>query len=189
MSILERMVLAVEKVRQRLQRASRALDQASVAYAVIGGNAVAAWVARVDVSAVRNTQDVDVLLNRSELESAIQAMNGAGFVFRHVAGVDLFLDGPDAKARDAVHIIFAGEKVRPDYAEAAPTLAESQRLDEISVLSLPALVRMKLTSYRDKDRTHLRDLIEVGLIDSSWIAALPPALGNRLQAILDDPEG
>ena len=27
---------------------------------------------------------------------------------------------------------------------------------------------MKLTSFRDKDRTHLRDLISVGLVDESW---------------------
>jgi len=33
------------------------------------------------------------------------------------------------------------------------------------VLSLEALVRMKLTSYRDKDRMHLRDMLDVGLID------------------------
>lgn len=189
MSILERMVLAVEKVRQRLLRASRALAEANVAYAVIGGNAVAAWVARVDEAAVRNTQDVDLLLDRDQLDSAIQAMHSAGFVFRHVAGIDLFLDGPKAKARDAVHVIFAGEKVRPDYAEAAPSLREAQEIDGLSILSLEALVRMKLTSYRDKDRTHLRDLIEVELIDRTWLKRFPTALSERLKAILDDPEG
>jgi hypothetical protein len=48
---------------------------------------------------------------------------------------------------------------------------------------------MKLTSYRDKDRTHLRDMIDVGLIDASWPARFAPELGARLQAILDTPEG
>jgi hypothetical protein len=48
---------------------------------------------------------------------------------------------------------------------------------------------MKLTSFRDKDRTHLRDLIEVGLIDSSWRDRLPTMLVDRLQQLLDDPEG
>ena len=189
MSILERMVLAVEKVRQRLLRASQALEQANIAYAVIGGNAVAAWVAKVDEAAVRNTQDVDLLLERSQMEAAIVGMHSAGFVFRHVAGVDLFLDGPEAKARDAVHVIFAGERVRPDYAEAAPSLSEAQNLEGLSVLSLEALVRMKLTSYRDKDRTHLRDLLEVGLVDQTWVGRLPGPLCERLQAILDTPDG
>ncbi len=58
---LERMVRAVEKVRIRLLRAATALEQAKVPYAVVGGNAVAAWVARMDETAVRNTQDVDIL--------------------------------------------------------------------------------------------------------------------------------
>jgi hypothetical protein len=48
---------------------------------------------------------------------------------------------------------------------------------------------MKLTSYRDKDRMHLRDLIDVGLLDATWPAKFPPELGARLQAILDDPDG
>jgi hypothetical protein len=189
MSILEKMVLAVEKVRQRLLRASSALSGARIDYAVIGGNAVAAWVARVDEAAVRNTQDVDLLLERCQLEKAIQAMHSAGFVFRHVAGVDLFLDGPNAKAREAVHIVFAGEKVRPDYPETAPSLKEVEEMDGLTVLSLSALVAMKLTSYRDKDRTHIRDLIEVGLVDKTWLDRVPVGLVQRLQAILDNPEG
>ncbi len=52
---LERMVRAVEKVRDRLRRATAALTAAEIQFAVVGGNAVAAWVARVDEAAVRNT--------------------------------------------------------------------------------------------------------------------------------------
>jgi len=50
-------------------------------------------------------------------------------------------------------------------------------------------VRMKLTSYRDKDRTHLRDLISVGLVDASWPRRFPQELADRLQQLLDNPEG
>jgi hypothetical protein len=48
---------------------------------------------------------------------------------------------------------------------------------------------MKLTSFRDKDRTHLRDMLEVGLIDDSWKARLPEPLAERLQVLLDNPGG
>src|SRR5947209_6716672 len=122
----ERMIRAVEKVRERLRRAAAALDAAGVPYAVAGGNAVAAWVSRVDEAAVRNTQDVDILIRRADLPAARAALEAAGFVYRHAAGIDMFLDGPGAKARDAVHVVFAGEKVRPEYVEPAPDVAESQ---------------------------------------------------------------
>ncbi len=64
---------------------------------------------------MRNTRDVDIVLNRNDLEPAKSALEAAGFVYRHFADVTMFLDGPDAKARDAVHVVFAGEKVRPEY--------------------------------------------------------------------------
>src|ERR687892_469570 len=72
----------IEIVRQRLLRASAVLEEAGVPYAVAGGNAVAAWVSRIDEAAVRNTQDVDLLLRREDLERAKAAMANAGFVFR-----------------------------------------------------------------------------------------------------------
>jgi hypothetical protein len=50
----ERALMAAEKVKERLRRATRALDAGGVPYAVVGGNAVAEWVARVDEDAVRN---------------------------------------------------------------------------------------------------------------------------------------
>ena len=191
MTLLDRMVLGVERVRDRLMRASKALEAAGVPYAVAGGNAVAAWVATVDASAVRNTQDVDVLLRRADLETAAKALEKAGFIRRHVAGMDVFLDGPDAKVRDAVHVVMAGEKVRPEYAAAAPDVGESARpggAGGFSVVTLEALVRMKLTSFRDKDRTHLRDMLDIGLIGDSWTSRLGPKLGARLQQLIDTPE-
>jgi hypothetical protein len=185
----ERMIRAVEKVRERLMRATAALEAAGIPYAVVGGNAVAAWVSRVDEAAVRNTQDVDILIRRGDLERVKEALAAAGFVYRHAKSVDMFLDGPNAKARDAVHIVFAGEKVRPEYSAAAPEIDESQADPAFRVLSLDAVVRMKLTSFRDKDRTHIRDMIEVGLVDASWLDRLPPELAPRLRELLDNPEG
>jgi hypothetical protein len=190
MNLLDRMVLAVERVRDRLSRATAALEAAGIPYAVAGGNAVAAWVATIDAAAVRNTQDVDILLRRSDLPVAAEALAKAGFVRRHVAGIDMFLDGPDAKARDAVHVVMAGEKVRPEYATAAPDVTEFHKLGDSGVrfVSLEALVQMKLTSYLTKDRVHLMDMLEVGLIDRTWTARLWSELGARLQQLIDTPE-
>ncbi len=187
--LMDRMVRAVERVRDRVYRAARALEEAGIPYAVIGGNAVAAHVARIDESAVRNTQDVDILLRRSDLDAAKAAFSKAGFIFRHVKGIDMFLDGPKAKARDAVHVIFAGEKVRSEDPVAAPNTEESEPEALYRVVALEPLVRMKLTSFRDKDRTHLRDMIDVGLIDESWLARLPVELSSRLKHLLDTPGG
>ena len=185
----ERTLRAVELVKDRLLRATGALERAGISYAVIGGNAVAAWVGRVDQSAVRFTQDVDLLIHRSDLDAVRAALEAEGFIYRHVASLDIFLDGPDARPRDAVHIVFAGELVRPDHVLPAPGPEEADQSETFRVVGLEALVRMKLTSFRDKDRTHLRDLIGVGLVDESWPTKLPDELAARLQHLLDTPEG
>jgi hypothetical protein len=185
----ERMSNAVENVRRRLLRAAQALAEAHVPYAVAGGNAVAAWVSRVDEAAVRNTQDVDIVLRRADFPAARKAMEEAGFVYRHAASIDMFLDGPEAKARDAVQIIFSAEKVRADYAAPVPDVSEAEDTETFRLLSLDALVRMKLTSFRDKDRVHLRDLMDVGLVDAGWRERVPAILRPRLQELLDNPEG
>ncbi|HBS28063.1 MAG TPA: hypothetical protein DEB06_01120 [Phycisphaerales bacterium] len=187
--ILRRMVDAVEEVRRRMVRACCALEGAGVRYALVGGNAVAAWVATVDEGAVRNTRDVDLMIRRSDLSAARAALESTGFRFCQAAGMDMFLDGPDGRARSAVHIVFAGEFVRPGEPAPNPDVLDSTDLGAFRVINLEALVRIKLTAYHDKDRTHLRDLIETGLVDRSWADRLPPVLAQRLAAILDTPGG
>jgi hypothetical protein len=184
------MIRAVERVKERLLRASGALDRAGIPYAVVGGNAVASWVSTVEVAAVRNTQDVDILVRRADLEAVKSALAGVGFVYQEVFGVELFLDGAQANPRDAVHVLFAGEPVKADDLVPSPEVSESEPGGGgYRVVNLESLVRMKLTSYRDKDRTHLRDMIGVGLLDASWPARFPPELAARLQQLLDNPNG
>src|SRR6202795_4531674 len=185
----ERALMAAEKVKERLRRATKALDDAGVPYAVAGGNAVAEWDARADEGSVRNTRDVDLLVRRADLAAARAALEAAGFVYHQVLDVDMFIDGPQGRPSEAVHILFAGEKVRPAYEHASPDLDESERAADFQVTTLEALVRMKLIAYRRKDQVHLLDLIGVGLIDTTWPARFPPPLGDRLQELLDDPNG
>lgn len=189
------MEAGIEKVRDRLLRAAATLRRAGLPYAVVGGNAVAAWVSRVDESAVRNTRDVDLLLRREDFSKVRAALEDAGFVYRQISGLgragrmDVFLDGSGAKVRDALHVVWAAEKITPESLEPAPDPAGAEESGGFALIPLEALVRMKLTAFRDKDRTHLRDLIEVGLIDSDWPPRLPPALAERLRNILATPFG
>ena len=180
--------MAIERIRLRLHRTAKTLDAAEVPYAVIGGNAVAEWVGRVDGGAVRFTRDVDILIQREDLPAAIAAMEANGFVYHSVYGGDMFLDGPDSKPSEAVHIIFAGEKVKPADLQVTPAVRESEREGQFTVISLEALVGMKLTSFRRKDQTHLEDMISVGLIDRTWMSKYQPGLAQRLAEILDTPE-
>jgi Uncharacterised nucleotidyltransferase len=188
-ALWQRMERAVQKVQERLERTAATLEQAGIPYAIIGGNAVRAWVAQADEAAVRTTRDVDILLRRSDFPAAVAAMERAGFVYRHVKGIDMFLDGPGTKARDAVHVLFAGEKVRPDDLAPTPDVSEAEDIQRHRTLRLDALVRMKLTAYRRKDQMHLLDMIDVELIDPSWCDRLPPELAARLKELIDDPNG
>src|SRR5436190_5228424 len=183
----ERMERAVESIRLRLERACAALETAGVPHAVVGGNAIAVWVGMVDQGAIRNTRDVDILLRRGDLERATAALAAAGFVPAISFGVTMFLDGPNAKPSESIHIVFAGEKVQDNYTLPAPDVAEAERPTTFSVLGLESLVRMKLTSFRLKDRVHIQDLIAVGLIDRSWLNRFPAELADRLRELLDNP--
>lgn len=187
--IMDRMVRAVEKVRERMLRVGGALNAAGIPYAIIGGNAVGAWVATVNEEAVRNTKDVDILLDQSGLERAKEILRDAGFFYHHAAGLDFFRDGQKSKFADSVHVILGGKKVRQEYATAAPTPDQSVLFPAgVRILNLASLLTMKLTSFRLKDQVHILDLIGVGLVDESFMDQVPEVLRPRLRQMLDSPE-
>src|SRR4051794_4002909 len=154
--ILDRMERAVANVRERLLRATRALNLAGIPYAVVGGNAVASWVATIDEGAVRNTRDIDLLIRRADLPAITAVLEAAGFVRGEVLDVLMFRDGEEGKPSEAIHILFVGEKSRPDHVLPAPEIETVRDPANFAVISLESLLVMKLMSNRDKDRTHLR---------------------------------
>jgi hypothetical protein len=138
---------------------------------------------------VRNKRDVDILIRRDDFDAVKAAMEAEGFIFANAYGVDFFLDGPDAKPCEGVHLLYAGEKVKESDPVPSPLVSESERGAAFQVVSLEPLVRMKLVSNCDEDRTHVRDMIQLGLLDATWPARFPAVLAERLQSMLDTPGG
>jgi hypothetical protein len=183
----EKHLMALDDVTDRLMRITSALNKASVPYAIVGGQAVALWVATRDPAAVRTTKDVDLLLRRDDLPAARSAALSVDMDYFEVMGVGMFLDRDDPNPKHAVHLVWAGEKVRPQYNLPSPIIEERQETQPgQSVVSLAGLVRMKLIANRDQDRVHLRDLIEVGLVGRDMLVDLPRELHDRLEALLSE---
>jgi hypothetical protein len=130
-----------------------------------------------------------VAMVKERLKRAVAALEAVGFVHSFTFGINIFVDGPQGKAREAVRILFAGEHVKPADAAPAPELTAAQMLDGYRIVDLDRLITMKLTAYRDKDRTHLRDMIDVGLIDAATVERVPPVLRPRLEELLANPGG
>jgi hypothetical protein len=185
--IWEKYVMALDAVTDRLQRIAKALEEASVPYALVGGQAVALWVATREPAAVRTTKDVDILLQRNDLPRARAAALTIGMEYCEVLGVGMFLERSDPNPRHAVHLVWAGEKVRPENPLPSPSIDERQALEPSKqVVTMSGLVRMKLMANRDQDRVHLRDLIDVGLIGRELVQDLPAELAERLDALLTE---
>lgn len=181
---------AVEKVRERLLKTCRALEGANVPYVVIGGHAVAVWVGSKDEGAIRNTKDVDILLNRTDLAKATEAMSAAGFDQAEIDGETMFLDRSDPTPSRAVHAAFAGEKFKVQNPYPAPPVFNGIRSPEgVEALGLIELLTMKLIAFRNIDRVHISDMIKVGLIDDSVAEQIPPVLRPRLEEIRANPDG
>lgn len=182
-------VLAVQRVEKLLLDVTRALDGAKIPYAVVGGNAVAAWVATVDEDAVRATKDVDLLLRRSDITAATQALTALDLERVEVLGVTMFVDRKRPSPKKGVHIVFANEKVHGHYEHAAPDTAQSVRAPAgFMVIDLRSLLEMKLQAFRDIDRVHVRDLLSVQLLTDPLIDDVPSDLRKRLHEIRKTPE-
>jgi hypothetical protein len=134
--------------------------------------------------AARLTRDIDVAIDRADLDAIVEATRPFGFRYRHAAGVDMLVDAEAPKAHSAVHLLFIREKVRKEYDEPVPAFSPAVQYENgISIISIADLVKMKLTSFRLKDRVHIQDLDGVGLITAEIEAELSPLLKARLQEV------
>ena len=110
----------VEKLFGRMKRLHAAFSGAGIAYRIVGGMAVYLQVSERDPGKARLTRDVDVAVNRGELERIASVSAPFGFQFRHVAGVDMLLDNAEPRASSGIHLVFAGEKSAPSIASRSP---------------------------------------------------------------------
>lgn len=176
---------AIERVEKQLRDFTGALDEADIAYAIIGGNAVAAWVSTVDADATRSTKDVDVLLRRADWERVVDAVRPIGLVPEEVLGIPMFVEEENPSPKRAVHVIFADEPVRSGDPMRAPSVLAARRSAQgFLVIELPELVKMKLHAFRLRDQVHLVDMLSIGLLDSTWTATLPSSLQPRFEQVL-----
>lgn len=164
----------VEQLLDTVRRLVQAFTQAGLDYRVVGGVAVFLHVTERDPGAARSTRDVDIAVDRAQLQAVVDAVRPFGFTYRHAAGVDMLVDAREPKARSAVHLVFVREKVRPALARTA---------EGVLLAPVGDLVRMKLTSYRLKDRVHIQDLDAVGLITPEVEAQLSEPLRARLREV------
>jgi len=165
------------------RRVEEAFSSAGLEYRVVGGLAAYLYVEEASPDAGRLTKDIDIAVRRVDLERISKVVAPFGLEYRRAAGVHMLVQKGEPAARRAVHLIFTGEKVRPEYPEAAPELGSGQQMHGIRVVALADLVRMKLTSFRLRDQMHLKDLEEAGLLTPEIEASLSPILRERLAEV------
>ena len=174
----------VDQLRDMVKRLDGALSKAGIRYQVIGGLAVFCHVDGIDPLAARLTRDVDVAIDKHDLQRIADAVKPIGLVYRHVAGIDMLVEAAAPKARSAVHMVFVNEKVRPTDPEPIPGFSEPTRTTEgFFIAPVADLVRMKLTSFRLKDKVHIQDMDSVGLITPEIENGLPAVLRGRLKEV------
>lgn len=174
----------VEQLFEKISRFHRALSEAGIPYRIIGGMAVFLHVSARDADNARLTRDVDVAIDRGQLAKIVAAAERHGFRHRHAVGIDMLVDAKEPKERSAIHLIFVRERVRPEYVESVPDFSTPALSSEGFLLAPVAdLVRMKLTSFRLKDRVHVQDMDSVGLITPEIEAGLSEILRARLAEV------
>jgi hypothetical protein len=174
----------LEQLTEVAVRVCRAFTEAGISYRVVGGLAGLFYVKSRAPLLARLTKGVDLAVDRADLSRIIEAVHAISLVHRHVAGVDMLVDAAQPKARSAVHLLFVRERVRPSDLEPIPAFSQPTVNEEgILLVAVADLVRMKLTSFRQRDKTHLIDMDSVGLITPEIEAQLPEALRKRLEQV------
>ncbi len=167
-----------------LHKIADTLTAELIPYQVISGLAVLIHVEEANPEHSILTRDVNIMVRRSDFERIRRNAVKHGFRFRHAGGVDMLIYGDTESTRNAVHLIFSDEKALPHYPAPAPPIDPERKLiqgKEVMVIPVVDLIRMKLTSYRDKDRVHVRNMDAAGLITPDVARTLTPELSSRLK--------
>jgi hypothetical protein len=141
-----------------LLRTTRALDEAGVEHALVGGLAVAVW------GAPRATKDIDLLVRGTDLDRAVDVARGVGFDI--IALRIVFQDGMELQRVTRAQ---AGELLTLDFLvvndNLEPVWASRRRLavgtGELSVISREALIQMKALAGRPQDLADIERLREL----------------------------
>ena len=184
--LFEKIEIFQRKLIENAKLASKALIEANIPHAVIGGLAVAVHVAQAVPGAERGTRDVNLLLNRSDLQRCKKALQLLGFCLRRrMAGLPSFLP-KSGRLRDGIRFVLAGEKISENCLCPAPLLTDKTVFtcnQGFICLNLPELLIMKLNGFRYIDITHIQDLMDVELISQHIKTALPPELRKRMTQV------
>ncbi len=168
-------------------RVARMLEDAQIEYEIIGGMAIIIHIEPVNPELTTLTRDVDMLVHRGDLVRIAEVASIHGFRYRHARGLDMLMYGETDNPREAVHLMFAGERVKPDQPVPNPPI-DPERRDflgqEVNVASVEAMVMMKLNANRSKDEVHLQSLDDAGLLDPAFVRMMPGMLRDRLVYIL-----
>jgi hypothetical protein len=175
--------LHLQQLFDRVRQFHAVMQAAGVPYGIVGGVAAYLHVAEQDPVKARMTPDIDVAIHREHLAATIAAATSAGLVYCHSDGTDALVDAEQPKKRSAVHLVFVNEKVRAEHVEPVPSSPPEVGADGYFLAAVADLVRMKLTSYRLKDKLHIQDLDGVGLITPEIEAELPDVLRQRLAEV------
>ncbi len=159
----------------------RAFASAGIEYRVVGGLATFLYVEEREPDAGRLTKDIDIIVRREDLEAICLAVEPFGMQYRHVASAAMLVQKGQPSTRRAVHMIFSGEKFREEYPETVPELAAFRSLQGVRLVPAEDLIRMKLTSYRVQDETHVKDLDEAGVITPEIESQLSSLQQDRLR--------
>ena len=171
-----------------LQKLSLLLDHTGIPHKLVGGLDVFLHVENADSTHSSLTRDIDIMIRRDDLPRVVSIAEQFGFRYRHSAGLDMLLYGESNSARNAVHLLFAGERVKQTQLEAHPAIRPVRaglHGQDFLVVPVVALVSMKLSSCRDKDRLHVRGMDAAGLISKEVEHGLSEDMQSRLRHIRD----
>lgn len=168
-----------------LEKIATTLRDAGASFEIVDGVAVNAHILPLHRSRSFVTRDIDVLIDRNDLERAARAAEPLGYRAKKMMG-GYTLIRPEQELAEAVHLLFAGEKSKSTQPLPHPSLRPERR-DFLGIAvpltPLRDLLQMKLTSFRPKDLVHLEILDEAGLITAALEEYLPTVLRERLSEV------